>query len=246
MSSCQRPMPWTAEVGKAWWLLCQASPKVSSASHARLRDSSAGLVAAPAEDVAQRVDAVGDVVQDEHRTAPPHSRPVSPAASCRRAGSRARSAARADDRPEEERAVDEPDHRVGEQVGRVALLVPRWVWMNSQPTCAWNRPRSVPRSPPPWSTCGLCGSPSSSANAWCLRWSATHEITGPSIAADPTPRGPAHAAVSKLRWVSRRWKPDRHAEPRRARRRQEHDHVVPVQQLAPHLPARRRRAAGMG
>ena len=29
-----------AEVGKAWWLLCQASPKVGIAIRARLRDSS--------------------------------------------------------------------------------------------------------------------------------------------------------------------------------------------------------------
>ncbi len=40
MSSCQRPRPWVAEVGKAWWLLCQASPKVGIAISARLRDSS--------------------------------------------------------------------------------------------------------------------------------------------------------------------------------------------------------------
>jgi hypothetical protein len=36
----RRVMPWRAEVGNAWWLLCQASPKVSSDSHARFRDSS--------------------------------------------------------------------------------------------------------------------------------------------------------------------------------------------------------------
>ena len=30
---------------------------------------------------------------------------------------------------------------------------------NIQPTCAWARPRSVPRHPGAWSTCGLCGSP---------------------------------------------------------------------------------------
>ncbi len=39
-STCQRPRPWTAEVGKAWWLLCQASPRVGIAISARLRDSS--------------------------------------------------------------------------------------------------------------------------------------------------------------------------------------------------------------
>src|SRR4029450_4459286 len=34
---------------------------------------------------------------------------------------------------------------------------------------------AVPSSP----TCGECGSPSSSACAWCLRWSATQSMTGP-------------------------------------------------------------------
>src|SRR5213076_470761 len=39
-STSQRRCPWAAEVGNAWWLLCQASPNVISDSHARLRDSS--------------------------------------------------------------------------------------------------------------------------------------------------------------------------------------------------------------
>src|SRR4029077_2005463 len=39
-SICLFFMPCTAEVGKAWWLLCQASPKVGIASQARFRDSS--------------------------------------------------------------------------------------------------------------------------------------------------------------------------------------------------------------
>src|SRR4051812_9298112 len=38
-STC-RPSPWPAAVGKAWWLLCQASPNEKGASQARLRDSS--------------------------------------------------------------------------------------------------------------------------------------------------------------------------------------------------------------
>ncbi len=33
-------MPCSAEVGNAWWLLCQASPKVKNESQNRLRDSS--------------------------------------------------------------------------------------------------------------------------------------------------------------------------------------------------------------
>ena len=39
-SISQRRRPCSADVGNAWWLLCQASPNVSGASHRRLRDSS--------------------------------------------------------------------------------------------------------------------------------------------------------------------------------------------------------------
>ena len=81
--------------------------------------------------------------------------------------------------------------------------------MNSQPTCACSSPRSAPDQPTPWSTCGLWGSPSWSENAWCLRWSATHEITGPSIAAEPRMANTARVRgpVVNARCVSRRWKP---------------------------------------
>src|SRR3954449_348189 len=81
--------------------------------------------------------------------------------------------------------------------------------MNSQPTCAWNRPLSAPLRPASWSTWGECGSPSWSENAWCLRWSATHEITGPSIAAEPRIASVARTALPVLnaRCVNRRWKP---------------------------------------
>src|SRR3954462_9943179 len=81
--------------------------------------------------------------------------------------------------------------------------------MNSQPTCAWASPARAPLRPPACPTCGLCGSPSLSENAWCLRWSATHEITGPSIAAEPRIASVARTALPGLnaRCVKRRWKP---------------------------------------
>ena len=61
-----------------------------------------------------------------------------------------------------------------------------WPWsVNSQPMCAWNRPLSAPIQPSPNWTCGECGSPSSSACAWCLRWSATQSMTGPCTDIDP-------------------------------------------------------------
>ncbi len=67
----------------------------------------------------------------------------------------------------------------------------------------------MPRRPVPWSTCGLCGSPSRSEKAWCLRWSATHEMTGPSIAAEPSTAKTKrkNGDVLNERWVKRRCMP---------------------------------------
>ena len=71
------------------------------------------------------------------------------------------------------------------------------------------RPFSAPRQPWPWSTCGEWGSPSTSVKAWCLRWSATQAITGPSIASDPSAASVArtHFFALNARWVRWRWKP---------------------------------------
>ena len=65
-SISRRRRPCAAEVGKAWWLLCQASPSEGIASQARLREWSSLSKRLAAEEVAQRVDAVGDVVQHHH------------------------------------------------------------------------------------------------------------------------------------------------------------------------------------
>src|SRR5882762_9704946 len=40
ISNSYHVRPWRAEVGCAWWLLCQPSPKVNSATHQLLRLSS--------------------------------------------------------------------------------------------------------------------------------------------------------------------------------------------------------------
>ena len=81
--------------------------------------------------------------------------------------------------------------------------------MKSQPTCAWKRPLSAPRTPPPWPTCGLWGSPSLSEKAWCLRWSATQAVTGPSIAIEPMIASPpwTQGLALNARCVRWRWKP---------------------------------------
>ena len=40
MSNSYQARPWRADVGCAWWLLCQPSPNVISATHQLLRESS--------------------------------------------------------------------------------------------------------------------------------------------------------------------------------------------------------------
>src|SRR6186997_551434 len=40
MSISYHARPWAADVGCAWWLLCQPSPKLSAATHQLLRESS--------------------------------------------------------------------------------------------------------------------------------------------------------------------------------------------------------------
>ena len=123
--------------------------------------------------------------------------------------------------------------------GAKRSLLPRWVWMKSQPMWAWKRPRMAPAQPWPWSTWGLCGSPSSSEKAWCLRWSATQEITGPSIAAEPriasspcSQRLRLEGAVGEVAVEA-----DRDPEAGEQVHADEEEDVAPVQGLAPDLPA---------
>ena len=72
-------IPCAADVGKAWWLLCHASPKESSDSHARLRDSSpVSKRRRPKKWHSELIEKV-TWCRTSNRTAPPHSRPVSAA-----------------------------------------------------------------------------------------------------------------------------------------------------------------------
>ena len=64
-SSSYQRRPWKADCGKAWWLWCQASPSDGSASQKTFVDSSSVVEAPAAEEVADRVDAPGDVVHEE-------------------------------------------------------------------------------------------------------------------------------------------------------------------------------------
>ncbi len=120
-----------------------------------------GGEAPPAEEVTQRVDAVGDVMQreDAHRAAPQH-RLQRPRRACRRS-STPRPNGIARPTSDQSMKVLSTNATTGSasRSGAKRSRAPRCVWSNSQPTWAWARPRSAPRQPPPWSTCGLCGSP---------------------------------------------------------------------------------------
>ena len=71
-SSSQARRPCAAERGKAWWLWCQASPSDGSASQKTFVEWSSTAKRRRPGEVADRVDAPGDVVQDEdpHEPAP--------------------------------------------------------------------------------------------------------------------------------------------------------------------------------
>ena len=74
-------MPCSAEVGNAWWLLCQASPKEKNESQNRLRDSSfVSKRRRPKKWHSELIEYVA-WCRTSTRTAPPHSIPVKPSRS---------------------------------------------------------------------------------------------------------------------------------------------------------------------
>ena len=110
----------------------------------------------------------------------------------------------------EERAVDEAHAGSSTRSRRVALALGAAVVGDEPADVRVQRPRSAPSMPAPRPTCGLCGSPSSSVCAWCLRWSATQLMTGPWTAIEPGggEAGTRPASdVRNARCVSIRWKP---------------------------------------
>ena len=187
-SSSQRRRPCTAERGKAWWLWCQDSPSEGSASQKTLVELVVHVEAARAEEVADRVDAPGDVVDEEdpHQAAPEQAGeragqvPVSSEAE-RARGARGRATTRATKRRLMKRM---PGPRRGP--ARIVFQSARPV-LDEQPAgVRVPEPAQHAADPSPWPTCGLCGSPSTSVWAWCLRWSATQAITGPCTAIEPS------------------------------------------------------------
>ena len=78
MSNSYQARPWRAETGCAWWLLCQPSPNVSSATHQLLRESSRVAKRRRAPHVRRRVHQPGRVQADDdaQEDAPEHHRPA--------------------------------------------------------------------------------------------------------------------------------------------------------------------------
>ena len=87
---------------------------------------------------------------------------------------------------------------------------PAYFFQSARPWVSISQPVwacQSPARPEPWPTCGECGSPSSSACAWCLRWSATQSITEPWRPIEPRTANVYSVGlwVRKLRCVSSRW-----------------------------------------
>ena len=74
--------------------------------------------------------------------------------------------------------------------------------------CAYTRPLDSAFQSSPYRH-GECGSPSLSLYLWCLRWSDTQVMTGPSMARLPAIASATRRPVFALNepWVKYRWKP---------------------------------------
>jgi hypothetical protein len=139
-SSCQRPSRGGPTSGTRGGC-CARTRRTRAREPEHVARLVRGREAPAAEDVADRVDAVGDVVQDESRTAPPHSSPVRPASTDPPIATPSPKAQRETaDRPQREAAVDEADHRVARAGPARSAPRPALSWRNSQPTCACSSP----------------------------------------------------------------------------------------------------------
>src|SRR4051794_23463521 len=145
-----------------------------------------GREAAAAEEVTDRVDAPRHVVEQED---PHQPAPQEPGETARDLAGQQPAERERDRQPgaheRHEQGADHAQAAVLEQVGRVAARLGAASNRNSQPTWACHSPFSAASTPSPW-PCGEWGSPSSSEYAWCLRWSATHVIAGPSTPIVPS------------------------------------------------------------
>ena len=208
-SNCQRRSPCAADVGKAWWLLCHASPNDSGASQARLRDSSPVDEILAAEEVAQRVDRERHVVehQNPHRASPQQTEQCAVKRSAERIAKPKRDR-QAEQNPEHEAAVDGANDGVGEQVGRVALLIGKAV---AEDPAQMGVPEAAQRRAPALAVADV----RAVRVALLVGVGVVLAMVGDPLdrrsfdAMQPRIVNSARSAgvVSKARWVSRRWKP---------------------------------------
>ena len=117
MSNSYQARPWRAETGWAWWLLCQPSPNVSSATHQLLRESSRVSNRRDAPHVRRRVHQPRRVQAERRRAG---RCPTAPSASRR---PRAGSGRRRERHPVI--GVQPAVERIGAEVGRVLATSPR-------------------------------------------------------------------------------------------------------------------------
>ena len=157
--------PWKAEVGNAWWLLCQDSPNESHESHQTLRDSSREAKRRRPQkwqiELIEKVTWWSRKIADGAAPEEPGEEAV-PAADQQPADER-----RHEQRYEDERKEEPGDHAqpgVAQEVFRVAALVgaarlreePAGVRVPETAECACDAAVKP--------ACGLCGSPSWSEN----------------------------------------------------------------------------------
>src|SRR6266540_6331774 len=206
VSSCPLSTPWRAQVGSAWWRLCQDSPIDGIASHQTFADLSRDTNGR--SPIVWQIELIDQVTwcSSDTRTREPQKNPVT--APChdqvssppRMAGSASETSAHSQNSLEI-RTMSRSFIRSG------AYL--RWgvcSGSNSHIMCAWKKPLVSARRLVPYFH-GECGSPSRSENLWCLRWSATQRTTGPWMAIEPATARPILVARLGLKdlWVKRRW-----------------------------------------
>ena len=138
----------SAERGNAWWLWCQDSPNDGSASQNTLRRLVVGREAPAAEEVADRVDRPGHVVQQEdaHQARPTAARSARRAAAAQGAAQRRTGRAAASTTTAKGRWITRMPRSSKRSRAYLSRLGAARARSNSQPTCACQSPRSAPRT----------------------------------------------------------------------------------------------------
>ena len=202
-------MPWNAEVGKAWWLLCHDSPNEIRLNSQTFRLSSDEREVPPAPEVADRVDRERDVVEQEDadRAAPEQRRQRALPGADDRVADRCRHDQR-DDEPEPNSLLIVFMPRSASRSGTYFEISARPSATNSQPTCAWKRffvrsPEAVRRR----RCAGCAGRPPGRRTGGACDGRRPSSSTGPSTAIEPRIANVqrSHCFVWNARWVKSRW-----------------------------------------